>query len=76
MSGTELFGVAAVTLMVITYALEERGSAMVLAFSVSCLAAAIYAILIQSWPFAGVETIWSAIAFRRWLRRRTLRNGA
>jgi hypothetical protein len=70
MSGIELFGIAAVTVMVITYALEDRAVTYILAFSVSCIAAAIYAILIRSWPFAVVETIWSLVAFRRWLRRR------
>jgi hypothetical protein len=58
--------------MVITYALEDRAATYVLAFSLSRLAAGIYAILIRAWPFAGVETIWSVIAFRRWLRRRDL----
>jgi len=76
MSGTELFGIAAVSAMVITYALEDRAASYVLAFAFSCVAAAIYAVLIRSWPFVAVETLWSIIAFRRWLRRRSLRSGA
>jgi predicted component of type VI protein secretion system len=70
MTGLELFGFAAVTVMVTAYALEQRSSAFVLLFAVSCLAAAAYAALIHSWPFAVVETIWSGIALSRWLRRR------
>ena len=76
MSGTELFGIAAVTAMAITYALEDRAATYILAFALSCVVAAIYAVLIRSWPFAAVETVWSIIAFRRWLSRRSLRNGA
>jgi hypothetical protein len=71
MSATELFGIAAVAVMVVSYALEERGSAYVLVFALSCAAAATYAILIRSWPFAVAESIWAAIAVRRWWRRRS-----
>ncbi|MEO7684276.1 MAG: hypothetical protein ABIU86_10135 [Gemmatimonadaceae bacterium] len=69
---TELFGIVAVTVMVIAYALESRSATFVLIFAVACLAAAAYAFVIRSWPFAAVETIWSVIAFRRWFNRRPL----
>jgi len=69
MSGIELFGFVAVIVMVSAYAFEDRAPAMVLLFAVACLGAAVYAALIRSWPFAAVETIWSVIAFRRWLIR-------
>jgi hypothetical protein len=72
MSGIELFGFAAVTAMVIAYALEDRSPALVLVFAIACLGAAAYAVLIRSWPFAVVELVWSAIAFHRWRRRRHL----
>lgn len=71
MSGTELFGIAAVTVMVIAYALENRGAPYVLVFSLACVAAAVYAVRIRAWPFAAVETVWSIIAFRRWTRVRS-----
>ena len=70
MSTIELFGFIAVTVMVVAYALEGRGSGYVLLFALSCLAAAGYAAVIRSWPFAVVETVWSLVAFRRWLSRR------
>src|SRR5437773_386890 len=41
----ELFGVAAVTAMVLAYALESRSVNFVLVFAVACLAAAVYASL-------------------------------
>jgi hypothetical protein len=65
----ELFGTAAAASMVLFYALEERGPRFTLAFSVSCLAAAGYALAIGSWPFFAVEAVWACVAARRGLRR-------
>ena len=59
------------TVMVVAYALERRSASYVLVFSLACMAAAVYAVLIGSWPFAAVEAIWSVIALRRWLDRRS-----
>lgn len=64
----ELFGVLAVTSMVVTYALEPRSHVFVLGFAVSCAAASLYAVLIHAWPFAVVEGVWTVIALRRWAR--------
>ena len=66
----ELFGVFAVTVMVVAYAFEQRSPVYVLVFAMACAAAALYAVLIRSWPFAGVEAVWCVIAFRRWHARR------
>ena len=65
---TELFGLAAVIAMVTTYALDERSPWFVLAFALACAAASLYAVLIQSLPFALAEGIWAVIAFLRWRR--------
>ena len=65
---TEIFGICAVSAMVLTYALEERSPLFVLGFAAACIAASLYAVLIQSWPFAAVEALWSIVAVRRWLR--------
>lgn len=65
---TEIFGICAVSAMVILYALEERSPLFVLGFAAACAATSLYAVLIQSWPFAVVEALWSVIAVRRWLR--------
>ncbi len=65
---TEAFGFASVSAMVVFYALESRSSKFVLAFAGACLSAAAYAVLIGSWPFAVIESIWSVIAFARWRR--------
>jgi hypothetical protein len=69
----EIFGICAVSAMVLMYALEDRSSFFVLGFAVACAAASLYAVLIQSWPFAAVEAVWSVIAVRRWLHVRSSR---
>jgi hypothetical protein len=66
----EVFGLLAVSAMVVTYALEGRSPIYVLGFAASCLAASLYAWLIHSWPFAGVEGVWALVAVRRWMRLR------
>ena len=62
----EWLGIAAVTIMVVSYGLESRGRVYVCIFAIGCLLAAFYAYLIQSYPFLIAETIWSFIAFKRW----------
>ena len=66
MNAVEIYGAVAVSAMVLCYALEDRGAWWVLAFAGACLASSSYAMLIRSWPFAGVELVWAAIALRRW----------
>ena len=73
MSGIEAIGFLAVIVMVSAYAFEDRSPRFILVFALACLAAAGYAALIRSWPFAVIETIWSGIALRRWLLRRSPR---
>ncbi len=67
--GVLIFGALAVSAMLITYALEERSAWFVLAFAGACAASATYGAMIEAWPFAGIEAVWSVIALRRWWRR-------
>jgi hypothetical protein len=60
------FGAAAVTFMMLMYALEHRGRRFVLAFACGCLLSSAYGFLAGTWPFGVVEAIWAAIAVRRW----------
>ena len=69
----DALGTAAVTAMMLCYAFEERGPALSFGFSLSCLAAAGYALVLGSWPFVAVESVWAGVALRRGLRR--LRTG-
>lgn len=61
-----LYGVCAVTFMMLMYALERRGRIYVLGFAVGCLLSSAYGFLSGAWPFGVVEIIWAAIAFRRY----------
>lgn len=65
-----LYGAAAVTAMLVFYALERRSAHFVLAFVAACLASAAYGFLQGAWPFGVVESIWSVVAVRRWWQRR------
>ncbi len=65
-----IFGLFAVTAMLVCYALEDRNPWFVLAFAGSCVLGSIYGFLQGAWPFGLVEAVWSAVAVRRWLRAR------
>jgi hypothetical protein len=66
MSGLTLFGLLAVSLMLVCYALEKRTHWFILAFSGSCVLASAYGFLQGAWPFGLVEAVWSGVALRRW----------
>lgn len=70
MDGLTAFGLFAVTLMLVCYALEARGSAYVLGFAVACALGSAYGFLQGAWPFGVVEAVWSIVALRRWHARR------
>ena len=61
-----LFGLFAVTAMLVTYALEARSRWFILAFSAACVLGSIYGFLQGAWPFGVVEAIWACVAFLRW----------
>jgi len=66
-----VFGVVAVSTMMIAYALEERFHSFVLVFAVASLSASLYAVLIEAWPFVVIEALWSAVAIRKWSNSKT-----
>ncbi len=70
MNALNLFGLFAVSLMLIFYALEARHAGFILAFALACLLASAYGFLQGAWPFGLVEMIWSAVALRRFLKTR------
>jgi hypothetical protein len=67
-----LFGLAAVTAMLVTYALEERSPWFTLAFAFACLAGSAYGFLQGAWPFGLVEAVWAVVAVVKWRKRRAL----
>ena len=65
-----IFGLFAVTAMLVTYALEKRSHWFVLGFAGSCILGSAYGFLQGAWPFGLVEAIWSVVAIRRWRAER------
>lgn len=61
-----IFGLLAVTAMLVFYALEKRSPWFILGFSAACMLGSIYGFLQGAWPFGLVEAIWSLVALRRW----------
>ena len=66
MSALSIFGLAAVTAMLIFYALEDRSPWFVLAFAAACALGSIYGFLQGAWPFGLVEAVWAGVAVYRW----------
>ena len=61
-----LFGLFAVTAMLLCYAFERKGRQYILGFSVACLLGSVYGFLQGAWPFGLVEAIWAFVALKRW----------
>jgi hypothetical protein len=66
---TTIFGLFAVSAMLLFYALEDRSAWYILAFAAACVLASAYGFLQGAWPFGVVEAIWSVIALVRWRKR-------
>jgi hypothetical protein len=69
MDALTLFGLLAVTAMVIFYAIEDQSPFYILAFATSCALASVYGFLQGAWPFGLVEAIWAGVAIHRWTKR-------
>jgi hypothetical protein len=66
MHSLSLFGLFAVTMMLVTYALEARSHWYILGFAAACALGSTYGFLQGAWPFGLVEAIWALVALRRW----------
>jgi hypothetical protein len=60
------FGLVAVTLKLLFYALERRSRWYTLAFAGACALCSAYGFLQGAWPLGAVEAVWSVVAARRW----------
>jgi hypothetical protein len=60
------FGAAAVTFMMVMYALERRHRRYVLGFACGCVLSSAYGFLAGTWPFGVVELIWAGVALHRY----------
>ena len=70
MNALTLFGLFAVSAMLVCYALESRSRWWTLAFAGSCLLGSAYGFLQGAWPFGLVEGVWAAVAARKWWNTR------
>jgi hypothetical protein len=61
-----IYGVVAVTFMMVMYALESRGRHFIAAFALGCALSSVYGFLAGTWPFGVVEAVWTLIALRRY----------
>ena len=66
MDALTLFGLFAVTAMLVCYALERRSRRFILGFAGACGLGSAYGFLQGAWPFGLVEAIWAAVALWRW----------
>jgi hypothetical protein len=70
MDALQLFGLFAVTAMLVCYALEDRSHWFILGFAGACALGSAYGFLQGAWPFGLVEAVWAVVALRRWNVRR------
>jgi hypothetical protein len=69
MDALTVFGLLAVTAMLVFYALEDRSHWFILAFAAACVLGSIYGFLQGAWPFGIIEAIWAGVATWRWWQR-------
>jgi hypothetical protein len=65
-----VYGVLALSFMMLMYALERRGRRFVLAFACGCALSSVYGFLARTWPFGVVEAVWAGIALLRYREHR------
>lgn len=65
-----VYGAGAVTVMLVSYALEHRSTWWVLVFAFACAASSLYGFLAGTWPFGVIEAVWAVVALQRWLKLR------
>jgi hypothetical protein len=76
MNALTIFGLFAVSAMLLCYTFEDRSRWFVLGFAGACALGSVYGFLQGAWPFGLVEGVWTVVAFRKWLRsRRTADSG-
>jgi hypothetical protein len=73
MDWVTVYGVAALSFMMLMYWLEYRGPLFVLGFAAGCGLSSLYGYLSGAWPFGVLEAVWFVIAFRRYVRVRGVR---
>jgi hypothetical protein len=60
-----IYGVCAVSFMMVMYSLESRHRGFIAAFALGCALSSSYGFLAGTWPFGCVEGVWTFVALRR-----------
>ena len=66
MNPLTIYGLFAVTGMLLCYILEKRSPWYILGFAISCALGSSYGFLQGARPFGVIEAVWAAVALRRW----------
>ena len=66
MNAVTIYGVIALSFMMLMYALESRGRRFVELFALGCVLSSIYGFASGAWPFGVVELVWSFVAVHRY----------
>ncbi|HLI45176.1 MAG TPA: hypothetical protein VKU92_12005 [Acidimicrobiales bacterium] len=61
-----IYGVCAVSFMMVMYALESRHRRFIAGFALGCALSSSYGFLAGTWPFGVVEGVWTLVAVRRY----------
>lgn len=69
MDALTAFGLAALTVMLFCYMLEDRSPWWTLGFALCCVLSSLYGFLQGAWPFGLVEILWAIVAGKRWWNR-------
>ena len=64
-----LFGIVAVTSMLLSYWQEPRSKWFVLVFAGGSAATSAYSALVQAYPITVIEALWALIALQRFFQR-------
>ena len=62
-----IYGVVAVSFMMVMYTLESRSRHFIAAFALGCALSSSYGFLAGTWPFGVVEGVWTFVALRRYV---------
>ena len=71
-----LFGSIAVTIMFLSYWLENKSKWMVLVFALGSALTAAYSGLAAVYPITVIESLWALVALQRFIRRFRLEGAA
>lgn len=71
-----VYGVLAVSFMMLMYAFEDRGKIFILGFAAGSVLSSVYGFLAGAWPFGIVELVWAGVALRRYQRRSDVEQGS